>query len=240
MGRAVKWAKKLVLRERWLYLAPMKFTFDSVIFHTSDLAGIRAFYEEKLGFSTGTYKKDGQELPDYSETYVNYPIAGGLVCFEQGDTSSQGDMVIRVEQFADYRRRLTDGGVPFAMEKEFFFMVKDPEGRTLIFEPSRSLVAHSGRSHQTGLPKTSVSKNFSLHPALLIRRLTLPSVGDFFIRLNPTFLSTERFLANFLSRVLQSSSLKATSKTQWHLFSMPQCFLVSTNASFALSFRLER
>jgi catechol 2,3-dioxygenase-like lactoylglutathione lyase family enzyme len=119
----------------------MKFTFDSVVFQSDRLEEIRAFYERKLGFPTGTYEKNGERVPDYSDSYVNYHIGGGLVGFEQGQgesaESSIGDLVIRVSEFDAFKAKVKQAAVPIVKENEFFFMVNDPEGRTLIFEPSR-------------------------------------------------------------------------------------------------------
>jgi hypothetical protein len=49
-------------------------TLNSVIFHTSRLAELREFYEEKLQLQTGTYVKENKTVPDYSDSYVNYHL----------------------------------------------------------------------------------------------------------------------------------------------------------------------
>jgi len=122
----------------------MKFTFDSVVFHSNRLEEIRAFYEGKLGFPNGTYEKNGESVPDYSNSYVNYHVGGGLIGFEQehskdaGNTkSSIGDLVIRVTDFDSFKAKVKQATIPILKENQFFFMINDPEGRTLIFEPCR-------------------------------------------------------------------------------------------------------
>lgn len=118
----------------------MSFTFDSVVFNSARLNEIRAFYEGKLGFPTGTYEKNGEVVPDYSDTYVNYHIGGGLIGFENEDgvsTPSVGDIVLRVSDFDAFKLKVKQTAVPIIKENPFFFMINDPEGRTLIFEPSR-------------------------------------------------------------------------------------------------------
>lgn len=122
----------------------MKFTFDSVVFHSNRLDEIRAFYEGKLGFPTGTYEKNGKQVPDYSDSYVNYHVGGGLIGFEHEHNKdaasirpSIGDLVIRVSDFETFKATVKQAGIPIVRENQFFFMISDPEGRILIFEPSR-------------------------------------------------------------------------------------------------------
>lgn len=119
----------------------MKFTFDSVIFKTRDLRAIRSFYEQQLGFPTGTYEKNGVRLPDHSDLYVNYHIGGGLIGFEVEAGGSiepdKADLVIRVQGFEEFKSHVEDQGIELVHETQIFFMIKDPDGRTLIFEPAR-------------------------------------------------------------------------------------------------------
>lgn len=120
----------------------MGFTFDSIIFHTAQLIEVRKFYEDLLGFPTGTYEKNGEVLPDFSATYVNYHIGGGLICFEQISNSQPstpdiGDIVIRVSDFNLFLQKVKSAHIPVLKESSFFFMIHDPEKRTLIFEPSK-------------------------------------------------------------------------------------------------------
>lgn len=126
------------------YLAqsyPVEFSFDSVIFHSKNIKELRKFYEGKLGFPTGTFEKNGERYADFSDSYVNYHIGGGLVCFEyeaEAEETGIGDLVLRVSDFARFKEKVRAAAVPIVKENNFFFMIKDPEGRTLIFEPIRN------------------------------------------------------------------------------------------------------
>ena len=117
----------------------MGFRFNSVVFTTKNLSAIRAFYEGTLEFPTGTYQKNGDTLPDFSESYVNYHIDGGLIGFEIEEASKPpgvGDIVIKVSDFTALRIRLENSGVKILKSNPAFFMIQDPESRTLIFEPN--------------------------------------------------------------------------------------------------------
>jgi catechol 2,3-dioxygenase-like lactoylglutathione lyase family enzyme len=123
----------------------MKFKFNSVVFTSSRIPELRAFYEGKLGFPTGTYEKNGERLPDFSETYVNYHIAGGLIGFEhehgkdaEFTETSRGDIILNVAAFDAFREKVNAAGIPIIKEHKFFFMISDPDGRTLIFEPDKN------------------------------------------------------------------------------------------------------
>jgi catechol 2,3-dioxygenase-like lactoylglutathione lyase family enzyme len=110
---------------------------NSVIFHTNRLSDIRAFYEDKLGLPIGTYVKNGLTTPDYSNDYVNYHIEGALLCFEfDSNKTETGTVVINVKDFGAFRKRLEQNGIIVVGGNERYFKIKDPEGRTLIIEPS--------------------------------------------------------------------------------------------------------
>lgn len=111
---------------------------NSVIFHTSRLSEIREFYEEKLQLSTGTYVKENMTVPDFSETYVNYYLDGGLICFETDmNRTDIGTIVLNVSDFSVFRTRLEKMDIKIISGNEDFFKIRDPEGRSLIFEPNR-------------------------------------------------------------------------------------------------------
>jgi catechol 2,3-dioxygenase-like lactoylglutathione lyase family enzyme len=117
----------------------MKFKFNSVVFSTNRLAEIRKFYEGKLGFPTGFYMKDGKQIPDYSDRSVNYHIGGGLVGFEVEDDStppSSGDLVINVGDMDEIKSRIEKAGIKILKDTPAFLIIKDPDGRSIIFEPS--------------------------------------------------------------------------------------------------------
>ncbi len=111
---------------------------NSVIFHTTDLKELRAFYEGILHLSTGTYLKDGQQVPDYSDSYVNYDIGGVLLCFEiDGDRIDLGTVVLNIENFDGLSMRLQGNGVKIIGGNSHYFKIKDPDGRSIIIEPIR-------------------------------------------------------------------------------------------------------
>ena len=113
----------------------MEFKFNSVVFNSSRLPELRAFYEGKLGFLTGTFEKNGERLPDFSDSYVNYHVGGGLIGFEtDGAEMGVGDIILSVSNFDGFREKVKSVGVPIVRESNFYFMINDPEGRTLIFE----------------------------------------------------------------------------------------------------------
>ncbi len=108
---------------------------NSVIFHSNRLSELRDFYENKLALTFGSYEKNGIELPDCSETYVNYDIGGVLLCFEvDNDRSDIGTVVFKVENFSILKIRLEQAGIKIISGNEFYFKIKDTEGRGLIFE----------------------------------------------------------------------------------------------------------
>jgi len=109
---------------------------NSVIFHTSRLKEIREFYEGKLKLVIGTYLKEGKEVSDHSETYVNYRVGDALLCFEiDGDRTDMGTVVLNVADFSGLKKQLEDDGTKIAGGNAHYFKIKDPEGRSLIIEP---------------------------------------------------------------------------------------------------------
>lgn len=117
----------------------MTFKFNSVVFSTNQLPEIRAFYEGKLGFPTGYYLKNGERVPDLSDRSVNYHIGGGLLGFEMEDAltpPSAGDLVINVSDIDEFRSRVENSEIEILKSTPAFFIIKDPDGRNLIFEPN--------------------------------------------------------------------------------------------------------
>lgn len=109
---------------------------NAVIFHTARLSDLRAFYERLLELPTGTYQKNGQTLLDLSDTYVNYHLPGALLCFEfEEGRTDMGTIVLNVPDFSALRRKLEERGIKILGGNNHYFKVKDPEGRSLIFEP---------------------------------------------------------------------------------------------------------
>jgi len=109
---------------------------NAVVFHTPNLIKIREFYEGVLSLPTGTFVKNGETRPDYDDGYVNYHLGGGLLCFEsEGDRLDLGTVILNAENFVELRERLKDSGIP-ATGNEYYFKVKDPDGRSVIIEPA--------------------------------------------------------------------------------------------------------
>jgi hypothetical protein len=109
---------------------------NSIVFHTDQLEKIRGFYEGELELPTGTYVKNGQTVPDYSESYINYHIGGALLCFEADATKTDvGTVILNVKDFEGLRARLDSKGVPIVVSSKSYFKIEDPDGRTIILEP---------------------------------------------------------------------------------------------------------
>ncbi|MGZ3782691.1 MAG: VOC family protein [Pseudobdellovibrionaceae bacterium] len=115
----------------------MALKINSIIFHTTNLTALRDFYESTLELEVGSFEKDGQMLPDCSETYVNYDINGVLLCFEyEHNRVDQGTIVINVESITRIKTKLDNLNIPFMGDGLHWLKVKDPDGRSLIIEPS--------------------------------------------------------------------------------------------------------
>ena len=111
---------------------------NSVIFHTSRLDEIRNFYEGLLELPTGTYVKNNETLPDYADSYVNYHLDGAMLCFEQEENrTDMGTIIIKVQDLSSFLERLKRKGIKIIQENQHYFKIKDPEGRSIIFEPQR-------------------------------------------------------------------------------------------------------
>lgn len=109
---------------------------NAIIFHTNRLPELRSFYEGILELPTGTYQKDGKILQDYSDTYVNYHLPGALLCFEfEEGRTDMGTVVLNVPDFSGLKRRLEERRIKILGGNNHYFKVKDPDGRSLIFEP---------------------------------------------------------------------------------------------------------
>jgi hypothetical protein len=109
---------------------------NSVIFHTTRFKEMRDFYEGVLSFSIGTFEKDGESVPDFSDSYVNYDLDGTLLCFEYDQKRTDlGTIVINVVDFKEFREKLEHAGVAILTGNDSYFKIKDPEGRSIIIEP---------------------------------------------------------------------------------------------------------
>ena len=112
---------------------------NSIIFHTDNIEGLRNFYEDFLGFKTGSYFKDGVEYPDFDETYVNYHLDNGLLCFEKDDGRLDlGTIVIDQVDLQGISKLIEQHSLELIRKGEFFLIIKDPDGRSIIFEQQKS------------------------------------------------------------------------------------------------------
>lgn len=109
---------------------------NSVVFHTPNLKAIREFYEGKLGLPLGHFVKNGERRPDFDDKYVNYHLDGALLCFEiDGERLDLGTVILNVGDFAKLRESLKRDGIPIS-GNDFYFKIKDPDGRSVIVEPA--------------------------------------------------------------------------------------------------------
>ena len=108
---------------------------NSVVFHTSQLAVLREFYEGKLGLSVGTYVRENKTVEDCSDSYVNYYFGDCLLSFEEemGRTDI-GSVILTVPDFRKYRDGLEKKGIVLLKNSNRFFKIKDPEGRSIHIE----------------------------------------------------------------------------------------------------------
>lgn len=109
---------------------------NSIIFHTSRLSEIRAFYEEKLQLPIGTYIKENANALDCSDTYVNYDLDGVLLCFEtDSNRTDVGTIVLSIKNFSEFKTRIEKMDIKIVAGSDHYFKIKDPDGRSLIIEP---------------------------------------------------------------------------------------------------------
>ncbi len=133
---AAKRCVKLVFGIRQWQFKIMK--INSIIFHTTRLNELRDFYEGKLGLSVGTYVKENKTVPDCSDSYVNYHLDGILLCFEYEEgRTDKGTIVVNVPDLEKARSSMEQNGVAIVAGKDFYFKIKDPEGRSIIVEQVR-------------------------------------------------------------------------------------------------------
>lgn len=110
---------------------------DSVIFQTLNLKKIREFYEELLQLTIALYEKEGQEIQDVTDRYVNYKVGGSLIGFEIGEKIDTGSIVLRVSNLAKTRAVL-ENKVALTKNEKFFILFSDPDGREIIIEQAES------------------------------------------------------------------------------------------------------
>jgi len=107
---------------------------DSVVLATHDLAAVRAFYHDALGFCVGTIDRDGKTVPDESDTYVNFDCAGVLLGFELGGAPQLATLVLKVDNLESTLEALAAKGISPELRKPAFAVIRDPEGREIILQ----------------------------------------------------------------------------------------------------------
>ena len=107
---------------------------DSLVLATDDLAAVRAFYGDALGFRVGTFEKDGKQVPDESDTYVNFDCNGVLLGFELGGAPQLATIVVNVDDLEATVAELNGKGIVPERRKPSFAVIRDPEGREIILQ----------------------------------------------------------------------------------------------------------
>ena len=107
---------------------------DSLVLATDDLAAVRAFYRDALGFRVGTFEKDGKTVPDESDTYVNFDCNGVLLGFELGGAPQLATIVVKVDRLESVLADLATKGITPERRKAEFAVIRDPEGRELVLQ----------------------------------------------------------------------------------------------------------
>lgn len=112
--------------------------FNSVVFHTANLAAVRTFYAEVLGLTVGTYEKDGKLVPDESASYVNFQLGEVLLCFEvEEGRVDRGTIILNVDDLVQAKTELISRGIGIQKDHPAFLKFEDVEGREIILEPTR-------------------------------------------------------------------------------------------------------
>ena len=107
---------------------------DSLVLDTDDLAAVRDFYRDALGFRVGTFEKDGWTVPDESDTYVNFDGAGLLLGFELGGSPQLATIVVRVQELEAALAELAAKGISPERRQPSFAVIRDPEGREILLQ----------------------------------------------------------------------------------------------------------
>ena len=106
---------------------------DSVVFETLNLDRIRKFYEVSLELKIARYKKNGKEIEDVTDRYVNYKIGNHLIGFEVGEKADTGSVVLHVSNL-DETKKILEQRLTITKNSDFFFLFFDPDGREIIVE----------------------------------------------------------------------------------------------------------
>ena len=110
--------------------------FDSVIFETLNLDRIREFYEVLLQLKIARYRKNGREIEDATDRYVNYRIGNSLIGFELGKKVDTDSIVLLVSNLSETQKILKEK-LTLKRSKSFFISFSDPDGREIIIEQDK-------------------------------------------------------------------------------------------------------
>lgn len=114
----------------------LEYRLDSVVFSTNQLSTVRDFYLNKLGLAIGTYEKDGKAIPDENDKYVNFHCGETLICFEVGEKTERGTLVLLVENLSSVISELEKKKVTPRKRAQNYAIIVDPEGREIILQQS--------------------------------------------------------------------------------------------------------
>ena len=109
---------------------------DSVVFETLNLNRIRKFYEGLLELKIALYEKDGKEIEDVTDRYVNYEIDNHLIGFEVGEKADTGSIVLHVSNLTE-TQTILEQRLTITKSSDFFFLFSDPDGREIIVEQAK-------------------------------------------------------------------------------------------------------
>ncbi len=109
-------------------------SLNSIVFHTENLNKIKSFYSDILFLEVGEYEDGGKIIQDSSDSYVNYALGEMLLCFEVGQRTDKGTIILNVEDLKESKEILRNLEVKIEKESDGWFIIKDPDGRSVIFE----------------------------------------------------------------------------------------------------------
>ncbi|MEK7468145.1 MAG: VOC family protein [Planctomycetota bacterium] len=107
---------------------------DSVVFRTRDLAEVRRWYELVLGLRVGTFERDGITVRDADARYVNFQSGNTLIGFETGNEVDRARLVFIVGDLEQTKREVTARGAIISLQRDNWFIVRDPEGREVLLQ----------------------------------------------------------------------------------------------------------
>ena len=109
-------------------------SINSVVFHTENIEKLKSFYSDILFLDVAEYEDGGKPVQDISAEHVNYVLSDTLLCFESGQQTDKGTIILDVEDLKESKEILSNLEVKIVKEAEGWMMIHDPDGRTIIFE----------------------------------------------------------------------------------------------------------